>query len=381
MTQVCLIHAGAIGDFVMALRIVAAVRAHWPTANVEVLGHVSTASLAVGRGGVDHVTSLDHLPLHTLFSERGPVAPACKAYFSRFEIIINMYAAAAEPFTRRLREITTARVATIDPAPRDKDRHATDGWLEDLAAAVGGGRAARHGGQDGCLPFSPSARGLRVYNALLPGLSFSPAERREGRRRLIELAGRDDLPIILVHPGSGGRTKCWPIDNFARLVEALRRAPTAPIWVLGPVELEQHLMDGAVPADREGAQPEARHGHLAHALHGQDARATGAAPVLVEPDLIRASAAIAAADAYVGNDAGMTHVAAAAGTPTLALFGPTDPRVWRPVGEHVTVLRGEGSGTFGGLTVERACEAVLDMLRKVSLNPKNPRRRSGKSSR
>ena len=47
------------------------------------------------------------------------------------------------------------------------------------------------------------------------------------------------------------------------------------------------------------------------------------------------------ADHYIGNDAGMTHVAALAGVPTLALFGPTDPAVWGPRGPGVRILTAE----------------------------------------
>ena len=44
--------------------------------------------------------------------------------------------------------------------------------------------------------------------------------------------------------------------------------------------------------------------------------------------------------AYLGNDSGITHIAAAVGTPMLAIFGPTDPDVWGPRGENVTIIRG-----------------------------------------
>ena len=90
------------------------------------------------------------------------------------------------------------------------------------------------------------------------------------------------------------------------------------------------------------------------------------APALVDEELVTASAVIAAADAYVGNDAGMTHVAAATGVPTVALFGPTNPIVWRPLGDHVTVLTGRTPGTFDGVTVRRVHHTVLRSLQGAS---------------
>jgi heptosyltransferase-2/heptosyltransferase-3 len=42
--------------------------------------------------------------------------------------------------------------------------------------------------------------------------------------------------------------------------------------------------------------------------------------------------------AYIGNDSGVTHLAAAAGIPTIAIFGPTDETVWAPPGSHVKII-------------------------------------------
>ena len=63
-----------------------------------------------------------------------------------------------------------------------------------------------------------------------------------------------------------------------------------------------------------------------------------AAPVVYEEDVGEAASLVAGADVYLGNDAGMTHVAAALGVTTLAVFGPTDPHVWRPLGPRVSVI-------------------------------------------
>jgi ADP-heptose:LPS heptosyltransferase len=63
------------------------------------------------------------------------------------------------------------------------------------------------------------------------------------------------------------------------------------------------------------------------------------APVIAESDVTKAAWLLTAADGYIGNDAGMTHVAAAIGVPTVALFGPTEPDIWCPLGPHVRVVR------------------------------------------
>jgi len=57
-------------------------------------------------------------------------------------------------------------------------------------------------------------------------------------------------------------------------------------------------------------------------------------------DLLTAFAALRGARLFIGNDTGYSQLAAAAGAPTLALFGPSDDRIWRPWGEDVKVVRG-----------------------------------------
>jgi hypothetical protein len=68
-------------------------------------------------------------------------------------------------------------------------------------------------------------------------------------------------------------------------------------------------------------------------------RLSNTAPVLYEEDVPAVAQLVCGASSYIGYDAGMTHVAALAGVPTVAIFGPTDPRVWRPLGPCCTVVR------------------------------------------
>ena len=104
-----------------------------------------------------------------------------------------------------------------------------------------------------------------------------------------------------IHPFSGSARKNWPLENFRRLASGLERA--MPVrWCAGP---DDPPLEGAVRID----------------------------------DLYELACWLASARLYVGNDCGITHLAAAVGTPVLALFGPTDPAVWAPRGGHVRVMR------------------------------------------
>jgi ADP-heptose:LPS heptosyltransferase len=120
-------------------------------------------------------------------------------------------------------------------------------------------------------------------------------------------------PDVLLFPGSGGLRKCWPADRYAALGHALQARGLGVAVVLGPVELDR------------GPGPEVFAG----------------LSVLLAPDLAETAALCAGAAGVIGNDAGTTHLAAAVGARVLALFGPTEPVRWRPLGPRVTVLRAE----------------------------------------
>jgi ADP-heptose:LPS heptosyltransferase len=80
-----------------------------------------------------------------------------------------------------------------------------------------------------------------------------------------------------------------------------------------------------------------------------------AAPVIEPAGAVELRDALAAAELYVGNDSGASHLAAAVAAPTVAVFGPTDPRRWRPLGEHVTVVR---RGAASWPSVDEVLEAA-----------------------
>jgi ADP-heptose:LPS heptosyltransferase len=103
---------------------------------------------------------------------------------------------------------------------------------------------------------------------------------------------------VIMHPGSGSLAKCWPW--FKDLATAIPDA----VVLTGPCET-------TFKTDR---------------------------PCLDGLSLSAAAEEIRSCRAFIGNDSGMTHLAAYWGCPTIALFGPTDPRIWGPVGRRVTIL-------------------------------------------
>jgi heptosyltransferase-2 len=115
----------------------------------------------------------------------------------------------------------------------------------------------------------------------------------------------DRRPIVALAPGAVGPGKKWPTENYAELAKTLAR-DGASVWILGgPLERElaAQIVSYAGPGVRD--------------LTGNDLR--------------DAIIALKTADLAVSNDSGLMHVSAAIGTPTIGIFGPTDPRLWGPL--------------------------------------------------
>ena len=123
-------------------------------------------------------------------------------------------------------------------------------------------------------------------------------------------------PIVTLSPGAVGAGKAWPVGHFGQLAQALVKIG-ASVWVLGgpnetPLAAEIVRAEGGLVRD------------------------------LTSNDLRNAILALAAADVAVTNDSGLMHVSAAIGTPTVAIFGPTSPRHWKPLNPIAAILEPPG---------------------------------------
>lgn len=178
-------------------------------------------------------------------------------------------------------------------------------WMADPDGTLA---AALHGcgvGQVLCAPGIPPAswdRHASEYYAETLGLAV-PVQSPQ-----LALPAEPSGCDVVLHPGSGSPNKNWPMDRYAALAQKLERRGLRVAWSLGPAE--EHLLppNGAMRLAPESLV------HLGRIL----ARARG----------------------YVGNDTGITHLAAAVGCPTVALFGPTNATVWGPRGHAVRILQG-----------------------------------------
>ena len=146
----------------------------------------------------------------------------------------------------------------------------------------------------------------------LPELVVPPAELSGWRARL-GLA--DDRPLVALAPGAVGPSKRWPSASYAEVAARLSRDGASVVVIGGPGEAK-------LAAEISAGDPAVRD--------------------LTGPDLRNAILALASANAAISNDSGLLHVAAALGTPTVGIFGPTSPWHWAPLNPLAAVVQADG---------------------------------------
>lgn len=292
MKRILVMRSGAVGDFVLTLPVLAALRERWPAAEIEVVGHPDIACLAVEAGLADKVSRWDDPAWLGLFREGDSLPPGLAASLAARDTIISFTPDPDRALEKRVRRACPGKVVVHSPLPASLPKvHATEHLLGALA------------------PFGiePRRRTAR--------LALSDEQARWGASYLASQGIRAGVePIVAIHPGSGSRKKCWPWPRFESAARSL---------------IDQHgcrLIVTAGPADE----------HLLPALTLHASRVT----IVTGLDLLQLASVLSHAQCCLGNDSGVTHLAAALGVPTVAVFGPTDASVWAPLGPHVTVVQG-----------------------------------------
>jgi heptosyltransferase III len=136
----------------------------------------------------------------------------------------------------------------------------------------------------------------------------------------------------VLHVGSGSPAKNWPI----------------PHWCALAARLEEQFDEVLLVSGEADETPSAE---FLQTYRSSKLKVQSNLPIL------ELAQELAAAAIFIGHDTGVTHLAAAVGVPTVALFGPTDPLIWGPLGDHVRVVS-SANGMMESLRFELVWETV-----------------------
>jgi ADP-heptose:LPS heptosyltransferase len=286
--NILIFHQGALGDFVLTWPIAIALARIHPQSRLFYVTHSQKGKLAEKVLGIESADS--ESGWHSLFGDRIDLPEMPAKLIAGAHSVLGFLSQRNDQWIQNVKHVAPeANVLTIDPNPPENwTAHATAYQLEQLR------------------PWSAAqAAAVQIHRSI------------ESRGLPLARSSQPQLRDIVIHPGSGSARKNWPIERYIDLAHRLKSAGHPIRFTLGEVEQEKWDADAIKRLSAAGDVQQQ------------------------QGSLLDLKDQIANARAFVGNDSGPGHLAAILGVPTLALFGPTDPICWKPLGPHVRALRHE----------------------------------------
>jgi hypothetical protein len=315
---VLIFHSGALGDFVLTWPLAMALGRLHPQSRIVYITSGSKGALAEKALGVEWKDGEGGW--HRLYEPGGTLPdPAMKVLTEAHSIYTFVSGGASNAGGASAESVWMSNVRRLAPAakimelePRPPNRHAeswSDFLIEQLAAMPAVAESVRQ------MIGAVNQRGVRVG---APAAVASTGE-------------------IVIHPGAGAPKKCWPVQRYVELAGRIKQQ-------LGRVV---RILIGEVEAQTWDTSTTEKLKAVAKVVH--------------PATYLELMAELNTAAGYVGNDSGPTHLAGMIGLATVALFGPTDPLIWRPLGPRVECLSSDPIET---ISVDSAMEKLVAVLRK-----------------
>lgn len=299
-----ILQPGAIGDCILTLPLAKFMKDSLGLGGIEILGHSEYIGILPGRSCIDSIRSIDSADLHRLFvdtkdfdlADGDPLINA----FADYAWIVTFLGEPNSDFEQNLIYTAncshSAEVVTLSlKPPKGFSGHLTEYYIKQFIE------------QNGLHLESGETKSDDVL------IKATESDINTGKELLREISVDSGKKLIVIQPGSGGPNKCWHLDNFLAVAEQLGSKGIEVIFLLGPAESERF--------DKKTIN-----------------KIRSIKPCLEDLSLTQVIGLLGCSDGYVGNDSGITHLAAALGVKTTAVFGPTNPAVYGPVGSAVTLF-------------------------------------------
>src|SRR5436309_7916989 len=315
MNRILVIRGGAIGDFILTLPALKALRDACPHAHIEILAYKHIAVLAENRFFAQAVRSIEYGPLSRFFARNSELPAELANYFGSFDLIISYLYDPDRIFENNVRRCGIENLLCGPPK-----------------IVENGGHAARQ------LARPIEDLGIRVVD--LTERVFPSIEDRQFASDFIQSLQQ---PIVAIHPGSGSKEKNWPVENWIALFSS-----SGFLTAAGRLGERPSLLVISGEADEEQTE------QLEREWKDRDVRFAKDLP-------LHYLAAVLERSIFIGHDTGISHLAAAAGANCTLLFGATNPDVWAPKNRNVRVLSAE-NGRLSNLEIGSVQAAITGAL-------------------
>ncbi len=334
-----IISPGAIGDCVMMLPLARFMKDSLGLGGVDFIGHSEYIDFFPGRTCIDRITSLDSIEFHRLFVDHGDFDlednDRLIGSLGGYEWVVSFLGHGDGNYESNLIfTVHCSRGAEITLLPLEPadgfSGHTSEFHVRSFIEANSPDETDEAGeANEAGYEFDGREVLIRPH----------PSDVQCGRELLASVGVKAGGRIVLIHPGSGGRSKCWALENFCGLADMLAAEGASVVFVLGPAESER--FDAGAMSVMEAA------GTCISGL-----------------DMCQIVQILGCAEVFVGNDSGISHIAGGLGRAVVTVFGPTDPARYRPVGPGVRVFQADMAG-FDGIhpkDVQDAARLVCGIL-------------------
>lgn len=291
--RILVIRGGAIGDFILTLPALQAIRDAFPQAKVEILGYPKIADLARFTGLADDAKAIEAPALAGFFATEGTLDEDWMEYFGRFDVVLSYLYDPDGIFQDNVRRCRPAN-------PKN------DADAKTLTFIQG--------------PHRPDESGdVHAVEVLLEPLKQLAIFASDGRPqiRIPRRSSDCNRSWLAIHPGSGSLSKNWPVECWRQLIAQIQAKTNWNLLIVGG-EAERETFPKLQPS-----------------LDASRSRLEFCAPL---PQL---ASLLAECGGFIGHDSGISHLAAAVGLPGLVLWGESKETVWRPRSDQFVVVRHE----------------------------------------
>jgi heptosyltransferase-3 len=288
MKGILVIRPGAIGDTLLTFPVLKALKEYYAGAHITLVSNAQVLPLALASDIAEKAFDFQDVHWSELFSTTGIRTSSICDLLEQIDLAICWL---RDPGGIVERNMTTAGVKHCIIAPGRPPEGEHIHIVDYLVRTIG-------------LPDID----IKAQFSLLSSLQTVIATSKDITNRL-----------VAIHPGSGAAQKCWPTSRFASVIKRLWQQNRPILLLAGPADTErvnELLEQLSSPPTSEMLK------------------------LLTEVPLLEVARQLQQCRGYLGNDSGITHLAAMLGVPTIAIFGPTDPTIWRPPGPSVKVLQG-----------------------------------------
>lgn len=285
-----ILHPGSLGDVLLAVPAIRRLRARYPGWDTFLIARDSISRLLVACGVITDWMAWEGQAGVGLFSKAGQLPHELEAWLNRCDCAVAWMEDDEGALRAKFQEFNIAQIRIQSPSSLAlRTRHQSHRFLETIEESI----------DDGA-----SERVVQVPQIFV----------EEGTACLERVGVPRGQSFVLVHPGSGSAHKCLNSETLAGIIQRLDQQGLFPVVIEGPADLNV----------------------VERVLQMSSRRP----PILRNLDLTTLAGALVQARVFLGHDSGVTHLAALLGVRTVAVFGPTDPERWAPLGDHVMIVRG-----------------------------------------